>query len=124
MCFADIIYVYHCATAISYGMDFNRLKELTKKLGGILVLDGNEPEFVILPYGRYEKIEAGEDVPISNKNPDERPDFNGAADDEKTVEKLNQEIMALKEEIRHRESAELLQNTEPAQEFSEAVDLD
>lgn len=87
-------------------------------------MDGNEPGFVILPYDQYERIESGEDIPISNKNPLEHPELNGINDDEKTVERLNQEIMALKEEIRQKESAELLENTDLVQEIPETVDLD
>ncbi len=79
-------------------MDFKRLKELARRLGGILVLDGNEPEFVVLPYEKYEKLESEKEgqLPIHNQS------------EEKSLEKLNQEILALKEEIRQKESLELL----------------
>jgi hypothetical protein len=79
-------------------MDFNQLKELTKKVGGILVLDGNEPEFIILPYDQYEKMSQMAD----NKD---------SESEEETIEKLNREILALKEEIRQKESAELAEST-------------
>lgn len=86
-------------------MDFNQLKKLVKKLGGILVLDGNEPEFVILPYDQYEKESGASDNPREGTR-------EGGEDKEKTIDKLNEEILALKEEIRQKESAELAENIE------------
>lgn len=86
---------------ISNGVNFNQLKKLTERLGGILVLNGDEPEFVILSYDQYKKIDrTTEGLGLEGE------------DDEKTIDKLNQEILALKEEIRQKESAELAENTE------------
>ncbi len=97
-------------------MDFRQLKKLAKKLGGILVLDGNEPEFVILPYGQYEKENgAPDDSGENTKGPDE---------EDKTIEKLNQEILALKEEIRQKESAELIENTGEEEPRAEVIDFE
>ena len=104
-------------------MDFNRLKELAKKLGGILVLDGNEPEFVILPYDSYEKMELGETVPIESHANAEAGVASMEMDEQKTVDELNQEIAALKEEIRLKESAELLESDAETEGFAETVDL-
>ena len=106
-------------------MDFNRLKELVKKLGGVLVLDGNEPQFVMLPYENYEKMETGEVIPISNSNHDNAEPEAVAAmiEEQKTVDELNQEIAALKEEIRQKESAELLESGAETEAFDETVDL-
>ncbi len=110
-------------------MDFGRLKELAKKLGGILVLNGNEPEFVIMPYENYEKMELGENVPIAHEEGNGLEAGNLSAggqeaedNERKTVDRLNQEIMALKEEIRQKESAELLESSEE-EVFAETVDL-
>jgi PHD/YefM family antitoxin component YafN of YafNO toxin-antitoxin module len=94
-------------------MQFDRLKELVRKLGGVLVLDGDKPEFVILSYDKYENMEAGEEVPLSTgRNGLAQP--NGIAvrgirdeDEQQAVERLNQEISVLKEEIRQKEEAEL-----------------
>ena len=97
-------------------MDFRQLKKLAKKLGGILVLDGNEPEFVILPYDQYEK-ESG--APDSSGEDAREPE-----EDDKTIEKLNQEILALKEEIRQKESAELIENTEGEEPIAEVIDFE
>lgn len=97
-------------------MDFKQLKRLAKKLGGILVLDGNEPEFVILPYDQYEKEnDMPDDSGENAKGPDE---------EEKTIEKLNREILALKEEIRQKESAELVENTGEEEPTAEVIDFE
>ena len=136
-------------------MDFRRLKELVGRLGGILVLDGEEPEFVILSYRQYEKIEAGEEVRLStsSKMYDGAAETNSMAsavadkdvgdeDEQEAVEKLNQEILALKEEIRLKEEAELqggehfgrelsaerfvepVENEQPAEPVAKVVDFD
>lgn len=97
-------------------MDFRQLKKLAKKLGGILVLDGNEPEFVILPYGQYEKENGAPD--------DSGEDTKGPDEEDKTIEKLNQEISALKEEIRQKESAELIKNTGEEEPTAEVIDFE
>lgn len=100
-----------------YRVDFKQLKKLAKKLGGILVLDGNEPEFVILPYGQYEK---------ENGAPDDSGENTKGLDEEegKTIDKLNQEILALKEEIRQKESAELIENTGEEEPTAEVIDFE
>ncbi|MEK7151262.1 MAG: hypothetical protein AAB784_00915 [Patescibacteria group bacterium] len=112
-------------------MDFSKLKELTKRLGGILVLDGDEPEFVILPYNKYENIDTGEEIYFSKKsngtayangiNPD-RLDL--AEDGDEAVEKLNQEILALKEEIRQKEEAELVADEQSTEPIAETIDFE
>ena len=102
-------------------MDFDQLKKLAKKLGGILVLDGNELEFVILPYDQYEKETSTPDDSGGNsgenmKGPDE--------EEEKTIEKLNREILALKEEIHQKESAELIENTRGEESVADVIDFE
>lgn len=64
-----------------------------------MVLNGNEPEFIILSYDRYKKI----DETVSDKE-------DSGESEEETIEKLNREILALKEEIRQKESAELTES--------------
>ncbi|OGN03902.1 MAG: hypothetical protein A2831_03255 [Candidatus Yanofskybacteria bacterium RIFCSPHIGHO2_01_FULL_44_17] len=127
-------------------MDFRRLKELVKKLGGVLVLDGDEPKFVILSYDNYEKINS-EEIPLSVvSNASKGNVGNGFAeanggnvaygmddirigsynDDQEaaeSVERLNQEILSLKEEIRLKEEAELIQNEQSTEQIAETIDL-
>lgn len=121
-------------------MEFKQLKNLVQKLGGLLVLDGDEPAFVVLSYDRYQKMDLGQEIPLSGgnglntSNPvDMSPEhlakpnvlgFDSGNDDENTMEKLNQEILALKEEIRQREETELMENAQTAEPIAEVVDLD
>jgi len=78
-------------------MDFTKLKEIAKRLGGILVMEGNEPEFVIMSYDRFDSLDqAPQSVPISQT----------VSEDDQLIDALNKEIMALKEEIRQKELSE------------------
>mgnify|MGYP001590781108 FL=1 len=92
------------------------------------MLDGNEPEFVILSYDKYKKIEAGEEVMFSTKHSD-FTEANGRPaneiseeEDPKILEKLNQEILVLKEEIRQKEEAELVANEQSTEPVAELID--
>ncbi len=76
-------------------MDFSKLKELARQLGGILVMNGNEPEFVVISYDKY-----------LQKEPTKAA-FTQEAGDEALIEGLNKEILALKEEVRQKETAEI-----------------
>lgn len=119
-------------------MDFGKLKDLVKKLGGLLIFDGDEPSLVILSYDKFKKLDTGgEEIPVSHRNgvnAEETALFNGGIDesvvangieaDEVTVERLNQEILVLKEEIRQKEEAELLENEQPMEAIADPVDLD
>ena len=104
-------------------------------------MNGDEPEFVILSYRQYEKIEAGEEVRLStgSKTHNGSAETNGLAkavvdrdisddndnDDERGfVERLNHEILALKEEIRLKEEAELVANEQSAEPVAQIVDFD
>ncbi len=98
-------------------MKFDQLKEIAKKLGGVLVLNGDEPEFVILSYDQYEKQSDALNSPVENS--EER-----GQDEEKTIDKLNQEILALKEEIRQKESAELIEKTGEEEPIAEVIDFE
>lgn len=131
-------------------MNFSRLKELVRKLGGVLVLDGDEPEFVMLSYDKYQKIDSGEEVvfstdrkangyaetngPLRQGSPP-RPDEAGSEaskpnslastdEDQESMERLNQEILALKEEIRQKEEAELVADEQSTEAVAETIDLD
>ena len=100
-------------------MSLGKLKELVRKLGGLLVLDGDEPAFVVLSYDKYQKMEQGEEVPVMANGISEIGDG-----DEETMERLNQEILVLKEEIRQKEEAELVGNEQSTEPIAQAVDFD
>ncbi|MEX1064303.1 MAG: hypothetical protein WD898_02020 [Candidatus Paceibacterota bacterium] len=102
-------------------MDFRKLKELAKKMGGILVMDGDKPEFIILPYEKYSET-SDDERHFSSEGGDKNA--SGADENEqKNIDDLNREILALKEEIRQKESAELVDSTESEDVTSELVDF-
>ena len=69
-------------------MDLNELKKIVRRLGSIIVFDNNKPELIILPYDK-----------ISGVNGEES--FNQGESEE--IEKLNNEILALQNELEERE---------------------
>ena len=92
------------ACTISNGMDINELKKLIKNSTAVLVLDDGEPSFVVLDYKTYKDIaaERGEEKEIKITQPVERSGFNGYNIHEKEseiLERLNKEILALKNQI-------------------------
>jgi hypothetical protein len=101
--------MYDCIAATSNGMDFNQLKQLAEKLGGILVMDGDKPKFVIISYDQYKKGEA-RDLVVEPETYQELPEKSD--EDQKNYDRLNQEILALREEIKRKESAEMIDNVE------------
>lgn len=119
-------------------MDFNRLKTLVRKLGGLLVLEGGEPELVILPYEKYQKLEtellffasdasdakSTEATPAFSRDGLNSLTENNGGEEQETMDKLNQEILVLKEEIRQKEASELLSDVESAEVVAQGVDLD
>ena len=85
-------------------MDTNELKKLVKNSTAVLVLDNGEPSFVILNYNAYKdlvlKQEPVKEVKITNGlNKDEaRPEV-----ESEVLERINKDILALKEEIEKEE---------------------
>lgn len=101
-------------------------------------MDGEEPKFVILSYEQYQKIEADGEVILQTRR-NGFVEANGMAnlpaqggkdasgeeeDEQKTVDRLNREILSLKEEIRQKEEAELIESEQPAEPIAETVDFD
>ncbi len=64
-------------------------------------MNGASPEFVILSYPSYKRLEIG------GESRESREDEASNPGEERVIEKLNKEILALKEEIRQKEEAEL-----------------
>lgn len=62
-------------------------------------MNGNTPEFVVLSYPNYLKLDEAKKTKETNPEED-------------TIEKLNREILALKEEIRQKEEAELVESSD------------
>ncbi len=102
-------------------MDIKELKKLMKKVGGLLVMDGDEPSFVMLSYDHYKELaEEGVGVAIHKEMPAAhigladysttiQDDFLRSktgelrASEEVRISQLDQEITLLKSEIRQRE---------------------
>ncbi len=79
-------------------MDFSKLKNMAKSLGGILVVNGNDPDLVILSYDKFEVLEA-KPSNVAIRQADSHKE-------DEMIDLLNKEILALKEEIRQKELAE------------------
>jgi hypothetical protein len=109
-------------------MDFKKLRDMIKRVGAILVMNGNEPEFVVLSYDKYRALDAGEDIEILGRDNTGGEPIGSSEplnyEDQKIFDRLNQEILALKEEIRQKESAELLGDEQSTEQVAEGIDLD
>ena|SRR3989344_2221103 len=87
-------------------MNFKELKELAKRLGGIVVMADNQPDLVVLSYAGYKNLIATE--------PAREAGLTGGSTEE--IERLNKEISVLKDEIRQREEAELINEAQPVED--------
>lgn len=70
-------------------MNFDELKKLVRRVGSAVLFDGNNPELVVLPYDK-----AG--IDSSNEE-------SGNQYEQQEIERLNNEILALREELSQRE---------------------
>lgn len=102
-------------------MNLEDLKRLAKKVGGVVVINGDNPEFVILTYDKFKELLLRESDGIERPAYVKDRDINGLDQDQSEIERLNQEILVLKEEIRQRESAELALSENEELGVSEAV---
>lgn len=100
------------------------IKKLISEIGGIVIVEGNEPRFIFLSYekfleltGRKSKTQTP-DKQIINRFIDKKEDLDNNKEgetisedkEEEILDELNKEILALKEEIKEKE--ELLMNSE------------
>ena len=94
--------------------DFNKLKELARQTGGILILNGSEPELVLLPYDTYERLIGTKQTVVPPGSETKRTSVDSSApdgteaklrqqqqEDDKLIETLNREIAALREKMAH-----------------------
>lgn len=100
--------------------DMQKLKDIAKRLGGILVMNGDEPELVIMSYEQFEsqKTEpshAPEEVPVhQHETHADLIASQNSRQEEELIDTLNNEILGLKEEIRQKETAEISTETTEA----------
>ncbi len=83
-------------------IDFQKLKELAKSLGGILIMEGNNPEFVVLSYDAYESMSSPKIAQPAEHSV--VATLTTSESEQAVIETLNQEIAVLKEEIRQKET--------------------
>ncbi|MBI2068929.1 MAG: hypothetical protein HYT67_02435 [Candidatus Yanofskybacteria bacterium] len=104
-------------------MNIDELKKLVKNSTAVLVLDNGEPSFVILKYDTYKDLVLAEpvkEVKISHVgnnhaiNPanglskdDVKPTVNEV--ESEVLERINKDILALKEEIEKEEKATIVE---------------
>ena len=85
-------------------MQIEEIKKLIKNSTSVLVLDNGEPSFVVIDYKTYKDIaaERGEEKEIKINHAADKNGFNGYNIHEKEseiLERLNKEILALKNQI-------------------------
>ena len=101
-------------------MNIDELKKLVKNSTAVLVLDNGEPSFVILNYDAYKNLVLGEpvkEVKISHAGNNHAVNpANGSSKDtapsseveSEVLERINKDILALKEEIEKEEKGVLV----------------
>ena len=70
-------------------MNLDELKKLVRRVGSVVLFDGNNPELVILPYDKM-------NIDSNNEEPENQYE-------QQEIERLNNEILALREELSQRE---------------------
>ena len=81
-------------------MDIRELRKILKSSGSVLVLENNEPDFIILDYDFYKRS-------LEETKVDKVPDTAGlisvgqaaSAKEAEIMERLNKEILTLKQQI-------------------------
>lgn len=88
-------------------MDIRELKTLLKNSTSVLILDNGEPAFVLVDYQVYRSIAAQDErnsaVPISSSA--SQNTSNLSAQELEAIERLNKEILALRNQIEMEERA-------------------
>lgn len=100
--------------------DMQKLKAVAKRLGGILVMNGDDPELVIMSYEQFESqktepSQTSEEVPVhQHETHADLIATQNSKQEEELIDALNKEILGLKEEIRQKEAAEISTETTEA----------
>jgi len=97
-------------------LDIGELKNLIKNSTSVLVIDSGEPSFVILDYNVYKNFMSGKNIneheikikqELRNSLASPSKDFANSEQEEATIlEKLNKEILSLKNQIEQAEIEE------------------
>lgn len=86
---------------VKCGMDINEIKKLIKGSTAVLVLDNGDPSFVVMDYKMYKDLvseKSGEkEIKIHNNGGYRHSNFHER--DSEILERLNKDILALKNQI-------------------------
>lgn len=90
-------------------MDINELKKLIKNSTAVLVLENNEPSFVIMNYKTYNNLaveETKKEIIISHSTSNGSPiKINQKEGELEILDRINKEILSLKDEIEREEKS-------------------
>lgn len=88
-------------------MDINELKQILETVGSVVVSDQDGSKFVVLPYSKYLELfsKSKEETKVKLNLFSHSPK-NGLSDQE-MIERLNQDIAILKDEIKKKELQEI-----------------
>ena len=85
-------------------IEINELKQMLKHSTAVLILDNGDPSFVVLDYATYRKIlDQGEQAPAYNGLIPPTPNLKGQSGETELLERINKDILALKEQIEEEE---------------------
>ena len=70
------------------------LEKLVSNLGGLVIVENDQPKFVVMSYDKFNSV--------IHKSLDNSGDFDKDSNEE-TVDRLNEEILALKEQVAEKE---------------------
>ena len=70
------------------------LEKLVSSLGGLVIVENDQPKFVVMSYDKFNSV--------IHKSLDNSGDFDKDSNEE-TVDRLNEEILALKEQVAEKE---------------------
>ncbi len=84
-------------------MDIGELKKMLKKSTAVLILDNGEPSIVVVDYNTYKELLGDEQVSASHSSPSGSSDLSAPAGELELLERINKDILALKEQIEEEE---------------------
>jgi len=92
-------------------MQINELKKMLKKSTAVLIFENGEPSIVVVDYKNYKELLDIEDGQDTNKTPsqaspnaDQQPqDVPAGKQEMELLERINKDILALKEQIEEEE---------------------
>jgi hypothetical protein len=80
-------------------MDFEKLKKLAAETNGLVIMNGETPELVVLPYKDYQELLHGPAKEEGSKENIEEVLQKEQEHDDQLIESLNQEIEALRDKM-------------------------